>query len=181
MAAAQAEADKQLTGRERRWDPKDFLVSKTDTGGRITYANRTFMEISDYREAELLGAPHKILRHPDMPACIFQFLWEEIQAGREVFAYILNRCKYGDHYWVAAHVTPSFQQGQIVGYHSNRRAAPEKVIQGTVWPLYQKLRAREREIGGKKGMRAARQDLDQLLADQGLTMRQWFFSQAGAG
>lgn len=101
---------------------EEIIVSKTDPRGVITYANDVFVRVSGYTEAELLGQPHNILRHPDMPACVFRLLWDTLKAGREVFAYVLNRAKDGRHYWVFAHVTPSFDSGgRVVGYHSNRR------------------------------------------------------------
>lgn len=128
-----------LSGIERRLDANDLIVSKTDLAGRITYANRTFMDISGYSESELLGKPHNILRHPAMPRCVFRYLWDTISSGKELFAYVINRCKNGDHYWVYAHVTPTFDHsGKIVGYHSNRRA-PLRTAVRQIEPLYRKL------------------------------------------
>ena len=110
------------TGVERRFAEDEVIVSKTDLRGHITYANEVFVRVSGFREDELLGAPHSIVRHPDMPRCVVQLLWDRIAAWHEVFAYVLNMSKNGDHYWVHAHVTPTFdEQGKIVGYHSNRR------------------------------------------------------------
>lgn len=128
-----------LTGREAFFNEGDVIVSKTDPKGVITYANETFLDISGYTEEELVGAPHSILRHPAMPRCVFKFLWDNIAAGEEVFAYVLNRCKNGDHYWVFAHVTASYDPaGQIVGYHSNRRLPSRKAI-AAVEPVYKTL------------------------------------------
>jgi len=131
--------DSGLTGIERRLDLNDLIVSKTDLAGRITYANRTFLAISGYSEAELLGKPHNILRHPAMPRCVFKYLWDTIAAGQEVFAYVINRCKSGDHYWVFAHVTPTYDRnGRITGYHSNRRAPLRSAVR-QIEPVYRKL------------------------------------------
>ena len=111
-----------LTGVERTFGDDEIIVSKTDTKGRITYANRVFQQVAGYTEDELLGKAHSIVRHPDMPRCVFKFLWDTIGAGNEVFAYVLNKAKNGDHYWVFAHVTPTFDDhGRIISYHSNRR------------------------------------------------------------
>ncbi|MCG7947778.1 MAG: PAS domain S-box protein, partial [Candidatus Thiodiazotropha taylori] len=88
----------QPTNREVLVSERDFIVSKTDTKGRIVYANRLFMKISGYREAELLGKQHNLLRHPDMPRGVFHLLWSKIMQGEECFAYIKNLCKNGDHY-----------------------------------------------------------------------------------
>ncbi len=132
-----------LTGKERRFSDDEFIVSKTDTRGIITYANDVFLRIADYRLEEVLGKPHNMIRHPGMPRCIFKFLWDRIKSGNEVFAYVNNRTKFGDHYWVFAHVTPSYDDaGQIIGFHSNRRS-PTPASIAKVSPLYQQLRAME--------------------------------------
>ena len=97
-----------VTGTERFFQPDEIIVSKTDLKGAITYANRLFLSLADYTEQEVLDAPHSIVRHPEMPRCIFKLLWGTIQSGNEIFAYVMNRSKNGDHYWVLAHVTPSY-------------------------------------------------------------------------
>jgi PAS domain S-box-containing protein len=78
----------------------EIIVSKTDLKGLITYANKTFLDISGFTEEELLGQPHNIIRHPDMPQCVFKLLWKTVAKGDEIFAYVKNMCKNGDHYWV---------------------------------------------------------------------------------
>jgi len=95
------------TGVESHFGDDEIIVSKTDPRGVITYANEIFIRVSGYSEEELLGAPHSILRHPAMPRCVFKLLWDTIQGGREIFAYVVNLAKTGNHYWVLAHVTPS--------------------------------------------------------------------------
>ena len=79
-----------LTGVERHFDEHEIIVSKTDLKGRITYANDTFLRVAGYRERDILGQPHSIIRHPDMPRCVFALLWQTIEAGREIFAYVIN-------------------------------------------------------------------------------------------
>lgn len=107
---------------EVRFDASDLIVSKTDLKGRITYANRTFCAISGYDEAEVIGQPHAMIRHPDMPRAVFRLLWDAILEGREIFAYVKNMTRTGDHYWVFAHVTPSRDaERRVSGFHSNRR------------------------------------------------------------
>lgn len=101
---------------------KGFLVSKTDTKGKILYCNEEFIEISGYSEKELLGQPHSIVRHPDMPRTIFKYLWGRIVQGKEVNAYVKNLAKDGSFYWVFANISPSFANGNtIVTYNSVRR------------------------------------------------------------
>lgn len=149
--------DSFLTGVERFFDDDEIIVSKTDIKGRITYCNDVFLRISGYRESELLGQPHNIIRHPDMPRCIFALLWETIQDGREIFAYVVNRSKNGDHYWVNAHVTPSRNgAGQVVAYHSNRRVPDRAILENRIIPLYRDLLAEERRhASGKDAMAAS--------------------------
>jgi len=94
---AMREVRVQPTSRERLWGEEEIIVSKTDLKGIITYANRTFLKVSGYSEEELLGKPHSIIRHPDMPRCVFKLLWDTIEAGREILAYVKNMAKNGDH------------------------------------------------------------------------------------
>ncbi len=134
-----------LTGVERFFEPDEIIVSKTDLKGCITYANQVFERISGFTEPELLGKNHNLIRHPEMPRCVFKFLWDTIEARKEIFAYVVNRCKNGDHYWVFAHVTPSFDDaGRIVGYHSNRRVPSREAID-QIKPIYAELLAEERK------------------------------------
>ncbi len=166
-----------LTGVERTFGEDEIIVSKTDTRGHITYANRTFQKVAGYTEAELLGAPHSIVRHPAMPRCVFKYLWDTIAAGREVFAYVLNRAKNGDHYWVFAHVTPSFDHsGKIVSYHSSRRS-PARTAIAAVKPIYDQLLAVEAQHKLPKDQWAASLGvLVQLLTSQGISYDEFVFS-----
>jgi PAS domain S-box-containing protein len=93
---------------ERILADNEFIISKTDTKGKITYGNRPFNDYSGFSENELLGVQHNIVRHPDMPRAVFKLLWDEVQTGREVFAFVKNLSKDGSFYWVFANVTPSF-------------------------------------------------------------------------
>ena len=167
-----------VTGKERFFGKDEIIVSKTDLKGRITYANQVFMSIADYTEKEVIGAPHCILRHPDMPRCIFKLLWDHIQAGKEIFAYVINRTKYGDHYWVLAHVTPSYDvNGAIDGYHSNRRVPDAKVIQEKIIPLYRALLTEEnKHSNSKQGMTASYEMLTKVLKEKGVAYDQFVFS-----
>ena len=110
------------TGVENLLGEEELIVSKTDLKGRITYANDVFIRMAKYSYAELMGAPHSAIRHPDMPRCVFKLLWDTLQSRQEIFAYVVNLAKDGSHYWVFAHVTPSYaKDGRIIGFHSNRR------------------------------------------------------------
>jgi len=110
------------TNNEVHFDANAMLVSKTDTKGIVTYCNQVFMDIVGFTEKEILGKPHNIVRHPDMPPEAFQDLWDTIRDGKEWRGIVKNRCANGDYYWVDATVTPSLgMNGQIIGYMSVRR------------------------------------------------------------
>ncbi|WP_219862352.1 methyl-accepting chemotaxis protein [Vreelandella piezotolerans] len=117
-----------VTQREVELKQDDFLVSRTDLKGRITYANPAFIEISGYRHDELIGAPHNLIRHPDMPPPAFHNLWQTVQAGDTWRGLVKNRCKNGDHYWVDASVTPIVENDQVIGYTSVRVQATRDAI-----------------------------------------------------
>ncbi len=166
------------TGIERFFDEGDIIVSKTDLKGRITYANKVFCDIAGYSQPELIGQPHSIIRHPDMPRCVFKLLWDTIQDGREVFAYVLNMARNGDHYWVFAHVTPSTDaENRLVGYHSNRRVPDPAVVKGTFAPLYADLlREEARHANGKDALDASYRQLVGLLSAKNVTYDELIFS-----
>ncbi len=166
-----------VTGVERFFSEQELIVSKTDTKGRITYSNRVFRGLASYSEEELIGQPHNLIRHPDMPRCVFKLLWDTIGAGREIFAYVVNRARNGDHYWVFAHVTPSFDvEGRIVGYHSNRRV-PRRAAIDVVTPIYRQLLEIEGQHGDPKtGMAASLDAMVSLLKSKGVSYDQFIFS-----
>ena len=110
-----------VTGHEVILRDDHLIVSKTDLKGRITYVNTDFIEISGFDEGELLGEPHNLVRHPDMPPEAFEDLWNSLNAGRPWVGYVKNRCKNGDYYWVEAHAAPIWENRQVVGYMSVRR------------------------------------------------------------
>lgn len=170
--------DKPLTGVERFFNEEEVIVSKTDLKGRITYANRVFIRLSGFTEPELIGAPHSLIRHPAMPRCIFKFLWQNIQTGQEVFAHVVNRARNGDHYWVFAHVTPSYDRsGTIIGYHSNRRVPERRVVDQIIAPTYRALLDEERRHADRaEGLAASFAMLTKTLEATGMNYDEWIFS-----
>ena len=155
------------TGVERTFGVDEIIVSKTDPQGRITYANPVFLRVSAYSEDQLLGKPHSVVRHPDMPRILFKLLWDTIAAGQEIFAYINNLAGDGAHYWGRAHVTPSHKGGRLIGYHSNRRL-PDRAAVTEVSRLYATLRAEEqRHSTPAAAMAASGAVLDAHLAAHG--------------
>ncbi|WP_349571500.1 methyl-accepting chemotaxis protein [Azotobacter salinestris] len=115
-----------VTQREYELQEDDFLISRTDLQGRITYANPAFIKISGFSHDELMGAPHNLVRHPDMPAIAFANLWETVGKGLSWNGIVKNRRKNGDHYWVRANVTPYYEGERLVGYTSVRTRASRK-------------------------------------------------------
>ncbi|MFA6014646.1 MAG: methyl-accepting chemotaxis protein [Gallionellaceae bacterium] len=109
-----------VTNIERHLADGEYIVSKTNLKGQITYVNSPFLEISGFSEAELLGQPHNLVRHPEMPPAAYADLWRTLQAGKSWRGIVKNRCKNGDHYWVEANVNPIWEGDRIVGYMSLR-------------------------------------------------------------
>lgn len=154
--------------RERVMREEDFIVSKTDAKGRITYANRIFMEFAGYTERELLGVQHNIVRHPDMPRAVFKMMWETLQTGDEFFGYVKNMASDGSFYWTFANVTSTPDgQGSIKGYYSVRRK-PRKDAVTYFSSLYEKMLAREREVGPKLAIEASRTLLEETYTSQNM-------------
>ena len=169
--------DVKPTGVERFFDENELIVSKTDTKGLITYANDIFLRIAGYHEDELIGQPHNLIRHPDMPRAVFGLLWDQIAAGNEIFAYVVNMAKNGDHYWVLAHVTPSYDtQGRIVGYHSNRRVPARSAIEA-IKPIYAQLLTEEnRHSSPTTAIEASTQLLINTLQASNVSYDEFVFS-----
>jgi len=173
-----AEDRTSLTGIARHFDNSEIIVSKTNLKGHLTYVNDVFLRLADYSEKEVLGQPHNIIRHPEMPRCIFKLLWDTLATEKEIFAYVVNRSRNGDHYWVLAHVTPSKDAaGNIVGYHSNRRVPNPETIQNTVIPLYKSLLSEEAKHSNKKaGLEASTTAVQNLLSSKGLEVNEFALS-----
>lgn len=123
--------------------PKDAkIISFTDLKGVITKVNKPFIEISGFTEEELIGKPHNIVRHPDMPAAVFALMWTTIKSGKSFMGIVKNRTKSGDYYWVNAFISPVFDRGHIVGYESVRYPPNEKDVQRSI-EVYKKLNSNQ--------------------------------------
>ena len=155
------------TNRERVMRDNDFIVSKTDLSGRITYGNEIFIEFSGYSEAELLGSQHNIIRHPDMPRTVFKLLWDHIAAGQEFIGYVKNMARDGSFYWVLATVTPD-RDGErgIVGYTSVRRK-PQREAVAAASALYREMAAAEAAAGAARAIEAGTAVLMKALNGRG--------------
>ena len=138
------------TNNEKKLAEEDFIVSKTDASGRITYANRIFMQIAGYSEQELLGVQHNIIRHPEMPRGLFRFMWNTLKAGEEFFGFAKNLCADGGFYWVFANITPDYDNhGELQGYYSVRRNPPRSALE-IITPIYQEMLNIERQSSVKE-------------------------------
>lgn len=115
-----------VTDREKPFVGKDKLISVTDKQGNIIECNDAFVEMSGFSRDELIGQPHNIVRHPDMPVAAFKVMWTHIKDGKPWMGVIKNRCKNGDFYWVDAYVTPMTQDNEIIGYESVRLSRSEQ-------------------------------------------------------
>ncbi|QOP41129.1 PAS domain-containing protein [Sulfurimonas marina] len=150
----------------------EIIVSKTDPKGIITYGNEIFIRMSGYQEEELLGKPHNILRHPDMPRAIFKLLWNTIQDKEELNAYVKNLCKDGSYYWVLANVTPSYDKNdKIIGYFSVRRKPSKSAIE-----FISKLYTEMLQIEKSNGVEASYKYLTDLLEKKGMNYEEFILS-----
>lgn len=161
---------------ERMMREGDFIVSKTNPKGIITYGNPTFIEFSGYSEEELLGSQHNIVRHPDMPRAAFQLAWDTIRSGKEFFGYVKNMAKDGSFYWVFTHITPDFDpQHNIVGYTSVRRC-PKRDAVSKVEPVYRQMLQAEQGAGARDAIAAGTKVLLDLLNQTGMSYEELVFS-----
>lgn len=143
----------------------DFIVSKTDLKGRITYTNKIFMDMAEYTEEELLGKAHSIIRHPDMPKAVFRYLWDTIAKKEEVFAFVINKTKNNNAYWVYANITASLDaRRNIIGYYSVRRKPNPKALE-IIIPLYKKML----EVEKSSGVDASFKVLTDILQEKGVS------------
>jgi len=158
---------------EREIPENTFLVSKTDKKGIIKYANTTFVEVSGYTEEELIGKPHNIVRHPDMPRAVFKLLWDTIEKGEEFWGYVKNLAKDGAYYWVFAHVTPSYdlEGKEIIGYTSDRRK-PRKDAVEKISLIYKEMLEAEKVGGIEAGVKK----LQEILQKEGKDYAEFVFT-----
>ncbi|WP_297440256.1 PAS domain-containing protein [Sulfurimonas sp.] len=155
--------------------PDDFIISKTDTKGRLTYVNKIFMTMAEYSEEELLGKPHNIVRHPEMPKTVFKLLWSRIQNKEEIFAFVVNKTKKGNEYWVLANVTTSVdERGNIIGFYSVRRKPSDNAL-NIIKPLYAKMLQAERS----GGIAAGEKVLNDALFQEGVSYDEFIIAIQG--
>jgi len=145
-------------------DPKRYIVSETDEKGRITFCNDYFIEISGYSKEELIGQPHSIVRHPDMPKVVFKLLWETISQGKNINAVVKNLAKDGRYYWIFTEfeIRRDRDTGEIIGYHADRTKI-SKHVKEIIAALYATLV----QIENKEGIDASEKYLISFLKEKG--------------
>jgi len=148
---------------EIKLDPKKYIISSTDTKGLITDVNDYFVEISGYSKDELIGKPHNIIRHPDMPKVVFKLMWEQLKNGHDILALVKNLAKDGRYYWIFTSFEPvKNANGEVIGYTAHRKSAPKHTIE-TVADIYKKVL----EVEKKDGVQASEKFLNDYLKERG--------------
>ncbi|MCE0495253.1 PAS domain-containing protein [Vibrio salinus] len=142
----------------------ELIISKTDLKGNITYANRIFMQVSNFTTDQLIGQSHSIIRHRDMPKGVFYGLWKTLKSGEEFFGFVKNITADGNFYWVFANITPDFLDGKMVGFFSVRRTATESSL-AIIRPLYQEMLAIEQKSASNEAAKRSWEWLLQTFAD----------------
>ncbi len=171
------DAPKNITDNEKILDQNDFIVSKTDTKGKIIYCNEIFSKMAGYPARDLIGANHNLIRHPDMPKLAFKVLWDLIQNKQEFFGLVKNLRADGGYYWVFAYITADVDvNGNIVSYTSIRRKPPQSAIE-IIAPIYKQLVEAEQ----REGVAASQALLNDLLREHNLEYNEFVINlQLGA-
>lgn len=148
---------------EIQLDPKRYIVSETDANGKITFCNEYFIEVAGYTKEELIGQPHNIVRHPDMPKVVFKLLWVMISTGHNVNAVVKNLAKDGRYYWVFTEfeIKKDTDTDEVIGYHASRKSVSKHIVE-VISPLYAKLL----EIEKKEGVDASQKYLNKFLKEK---------------
>ena len=156
--------EKILIDEEIQLDPKRYIVSETDEKGRITFCNDYFIEICGYSKEELIGSPHNIIRHPDMPKVVFKLLWETIKQGKNINAVVKNRAKDGRYYWRFTEFESrrDVDTNEIIGYTASRKTISKHIIE-VIANLYSKLLV----IEETQGIEESEKYLIEFLREQG--------------
>ena len=144
-------------------EPKKYIISSTDTKGLITDVNDYFVEISGYSREELIGKPHNIIRHPDMPKVVFKLMWERLGSGEDIIALVKNLAKDGRYYWIFTTFEPQKNaNGEVIGYTAHRKLAAKHTIE-TIADIYSQVL----EVEKRDGVEASEKFLNAYLRERG--------------
>jgi len=177
QSLSKLDAPKNITNNEKVLNINDFIVSKTDTKGKIIYCNEIFADMAGYPASSIVGANHNLIRHPDMPKLAFKLVWDLIQNKDEFFGFVKNLRADGSYYWVFAYITADLDvNGNITSYTSVRRKMPQSAID-IITPIYKQLLDAERS----GGVEASQKILNELLDKHDLGYREFIINlQLGA-
>lgn len=165
------------TNQELTFSEDQILVSKTDTEGVITYCNDEFLNVSRYKESELIGQTHNIVRHPDMPQVIFMLLWSTIKSNREFNGYIKNLASDGGYYWVFANITASYSaNNELLGYYSVRRKPDDNKLNYIKNLYLELLEIEEQSSSTGDAIKNSKHKLDSVLNGRELGYDEFVFS-----
>lgn len=155
---------------EIQLDAERHFITSTNLKGIITSANIYFIKVSGYSEYELIGSPHSIVRHPDMPRIIFKLLWQQIQSGQNMCAVVKNMAKDGRYYWVVTdfEILRDEVTKSITGYRAYRKPASKETVQSMI-PIYKRLIEAEK-VGG---MLASEQEFNNILKEQKMSYQEF--------
>jgi len=142
----------------------DLIVSMTDPKGIITYVNDIFCKFAEYEYSEVMGQPHNMIRHPEMPRAVFQLLWDRVKAGKPLFAFVKNKTKEDNYYWVKAFVYPIMENGQLTKIVSYRKK-PNSFAINTIESIYRDLLSYENNHSPAESLA----HLEKLLSEKGLS------------
>ncbi len=161
---------------EIKLNPKRYIVSKTDPKGVIEYGNDYFVEISGYSEGELMGQPHSIIRHPDMPKIVFKMVWDRINKAQNIIAIVKNLAKDGNFYWIVTEFEAKVDPitNNIISHTAFKKAAPKNAVK-IIEPVYTKLL----EIEEKGEIEASEKYFRGFLEDKGMTYDEYIDSVIG--
>ncbi len=159
-------------------DNRKYLLSKTDPAGNIEYCNDYFCQITGYTEHELMGQPHSIVRHPDMPSAIFYMMWEHLRQKKNITLILKNMTKKGHFYWIQTEINIKINRAsnEIIGYFAYQKHVPQHVID-TLQPLYAQLSRLEQ----RHDMEAAVAYLQNFLQQRGQSYEQYIHEVLHAG
>jgi PAS domain S-box-containing protein len=155
-------------------DPSKVIMSKTNKRGIILYVNDYFCEIAKYNRKELLGSPHNIIRHPDMPKVIFKLLWDKLKKGENLYAVVKNLTKDGSYYWVVTKFETTYDnKGNILAHYARRKAIPDKIkeISSVIYDKIRKIEEIDEQV--------AEDTFFEILKSYNLTYDDFFLEMTG--
>ncbi|HHQ69781.1 MAG TPA: PAS domain-containing protein [Halothiobacillaceae bacterium] len=168
-----------LSGQERELKESEIISTRTDHRGVITFINPMFTKVTGFTKEDAIGKPHNLIRHPDVPRCVYKLLWDEIKQGNKFFAVTKNRCKNGDHYWTLGYFqAETNKDGEITGFRSTRHGLHDPKLKKDFDQLYKQVREEELQYPRPQQIDAGMELLYKLLKKRGFDQYEAFAKQA---